>query len=347
MWVLINQFFQGENPTVCEDHGDELHHAWDDVSGKELNPTKVRKARQGEASYIHETNLHTKVPRSKAKYLGQKVISVRWIGTSKGDNINEDYRNRLVSRKINTHARPGLFAATPPLGARKLTMSMMMSGDKGEKLMVNDVGRAFFCAPARRQVLVELPHEDKDEHGMIGELTSSMYGTRDAAQNWGEECAENMVEAGFARGNAPPCIFYHRERGLRTYIHGGGYVAAGKDSELKWLKATFEAKCGIKTQILGKDHEDCKQVKVSNRRLTLTKGGIAYEADPRHAEIVVQDLGLKDAKGVVAPGTKEEGTAKEYCQDKLSPAKASEYRAIAARLNYLSPDRRDIRFSVK
>ena len=51
--------------------------------------------------------------------------------------------------------------------------------------MINDVSRAFFCAPARRQVFVELPQEDKDGRDMVGELNYSMYGTRDAAQNLG------------------------------------------------------------------------------------------------------------------------------------------------------------------
>ena len=81
--------------------------------------------------------------------------------------------------------------------------------------------------------------------------------------------------------------------------------------------------------------------------MTLTKDGVEYEADPRHAEIVISDLGLKEAKGVVAPGNKEEGTTSADHEDKLAPIKATEYRAITARLNYLSPDRPDISFAVK
>ena len=61
---------------------------------------------------------------------------------------------------------------------------MLTSGNRGKKLMVNDVGRAFFCAPARRQVFVDLPSEDGGGGDEIGELNFSMYGTRDAAQNW-------------------------------------------------------------------------------------------------------------------------------------------------------------------
>ena len=126
------------------------------------------------------------MPVRKAKSLWKKVITVRWIDINKGDAVDTNYRSRLVAREIKTDIRPDLFAATPPLEAMKIILSMLASGNKGGTLMVNDVSRAFFCAPARRQVFVELPTEDPDHGAMIGELNYSMYGTRDAAQHWGE-----------------------------------------------------------------------------------------------------------------------------------------------------------------
>ena len=37
--------------------------------------------------------------------------------------------------------------------------------------MINDVSRAFFCAPAKRQVFVELPTGDRDsDDDLVGEL---------------------------------------------------------------------------------------------------------------------------------------------------------------------------------
>jgi len=174
-----------------------------------------------------------------------------------------------------------------------------------------------------------------------------MYGTRGAAQNLGEECAGTMVEAGFIRGNASPCTFYHADRSRRTYVHGDDYVTVGKDADLKWLRKKLEAKYEIKTQVLGPEKEDSQQVKILNRILTLTNKGVEYEADPRHAEIVIKELGLTDAKGVVTPGTKDEGTTKADCEKPLEGHKASEYRAHTARLNYLTTDRPDIAFSVK
>ena len=78
---------------------------------------------------------------------------------------------------------------------------IVQRGNKGEVVMINDVSRAFFCAPAKRQVFVELLKEDKIEgQDLVGELNYSMYGTRDAAQNWSEECANTMISLGFTGG---------------------------------------------------------------------------------------------------------------------------------------------------
>ena len=56
---------------------------------------------------------------------------------------------------------------------------------RGKVVALVDVRRAYFSAPARGRVFVELPLEDDlpgDEH-MCGLLRYSLYGTRDAAQN--------------------------------------------------------------------------------------------------------------------------------------------------------------------
>ena len=51
-----------------------------------------------------------------------------------------------------------------------------------------DICRAYFNASARRDVFIRLPPEDHEE-GMVGKLMKSMYGTRDAAQNWEQSTA--------------------------------------------------------------------------------------------------------------------------------------------------------------
>ena len=85
------------------------------------------------------------------------------------------------------------------------------------------------------------------------------------------------------------------------------------------------------------------------RVLTWEASGIRYEADPRHAELVVQGLGLQGAKPAVTPGVKESEVRDEDEKSNpfMSSADATSYRALVARLNFLSQDRPDLQYAVK
>ena len=317
--------------TVEEDLDEQMEEAWDDVSGAQLDPKAVRAARGEEVDYIHKMNLYTKVPTDDCyKRTGKAPISVRWIDINKGDTDRPNYRSRLVAREINTYKRDDLFAGTPPLEALKLLLSMSASGNTGELIMINDVSRAFFHAKATRDVFVQLPDEDRKP---------------------GEERLEysrRLVEHGFSQGIATPCVFHHKEKGIRTLVHGDDYVSVGKPQHLKWMKEMLEHKYQIKTHVLGPGEGEVQQLKILNRIISWDGNrGITYEADPRHVEIMVEQLKLGEAKTVTTPGTKDEGKTQEDSETRLGKEEASQYRALVARCNYLGPDRPDIAYSVK
>ena len=72
--------------------------------------------------------------------------------------------------------------------------------------------------------------------------------------------------------------------------------------------------------------------------------GIVYEADQRHADLIIDGLGLTwESNGVGTPSVRE--TVSDVSP--LSSCDATIYRALVARANYLSQDRLDIAFAVK
>ena len=337
--------------TVEEEDDEQLEIAWDDVFGAELNPKMVKEARKEEIEYVNKMHLYDKVPITECRRVTCKMpIIVRWIDVNKGDNDNPNYRSRIVAREINTHKREDLFAATPPLEALKIILSMIATANKGEVVMVNDISRAFFHAKVEREVYVELPAEDRkpgEEH-LCGKLRFSMYGTRDAAQNWYNEYFQQLVRSGFVQGLASRCTFYHLEKQIRTYVHGDDYVSTGRPESFEWMRKELEKKCQVKTQVLGPNAGQQKQVKLLNRIVIWDSSkGIVCEADPRHAEIVIEQLKLGEAKEVSSLGTREEGHNTADHDDQLSERDTTRYRAIVARLNYLIPDRPDIAYAVK
>ena len=71
------------------------------------------------------------------------------------------------------------------------------------------------------------------------------------------------------------------------------------------------------------------------------------EADPRHAELIIEQLELNATKGVSTPGVDDQGEEEDEAQQPLEPQAATAFRGIAARCNYLAADRPDIMYPVK
>ena len=237
---------------------------------------------------------------------GKGPIQVRWVDINKGDDAHPNYRSRLVAKEFKNGVRPELYAPTPPGECLKLMLSQLAS-KKGAKLMYADVSRAYFYAKAVRPVYVVLPPEDQEDgdQGMVGELVMSMYGTRDAALNWATEYSDTLLKSGYVQGRANGCLFHHPNKDVSILVHGDDFVAVGNDVELAEARATLEDKYKLKVQMLGEGTGCVNELRILNKVVRRTPAGIELEADPRHAEIVIKDLGLQQAKASRTPGIKE------------------------------------------
>ena len=348
-----------------EDPSEALHEedakvAFDDQSGEPLIPGMVKTARREEIAYFREREVYEKVSLNECwRTTGSAPIGVKWVDVNKGDSQHPNYRSRLVAMEFKRDERPEWYAATPPSECLKILLSLM-AGSRKRKLLYADVSRAYFYARAARPVYVKLPEEDREpgDDNMCGRLKVSMYGTRDAALNWATEYGETLKAAGYQQGVSNPCLFWHPAKEVTIMVHGDDFVAIGDDEQLAETERTLAQKYKIKTEKLGAGAHDAKEVRVLNKVIRYTDEGLELEADPRHAELVVRDLGLEDAKTCKTPGVKAETrrTVKksgeedqEDAEDEqaMAPRDATQYRAVVARLNYMAADRPDIQFAVK
>lgn len=130
--------------------------------------------------------------------------------------------------------------------------------------------------------------------------------------------------------------------------HGDDFMTLGVLTNLKWITKVLEGPFEVNAQKLSPEEErECVQeIRILNRTIRWTRGGIEYEADPRHAQQVVEDLELQLSKGVSTPGVTEDEENSEK-QEKESWQTDALYRAVAARINYLSIDRPGLQFSCK
>ena len=196
--------------SLHEDDGHGLV-AFDDVSGQELKPELMVKARREEIAYFREMGVYEKVDLAEAwQATGKGPIAVRWVDINKGDSEHPNYRSRLVAKEFNTGVCPELYAATPPSECLRLMLSQVASGQSQDiGLMYADVSRAYFYAKAVRPMYVKLPDEDLEpgDENRCGKLLMSMYGTRDAALNGSIEYTATLAKSGYVQGKSSPCPF--------------------------------------------------------------------------------------------------------------------------------------------
>ena len=181
----------------------------------------------------------------------------------------------------------------------------------------------------------------------MGRLNLSLYGIRTEAQNWAVEYTRTLRAAGFEPGRASPCNFTHKTRDLALTVHGDDFTATGPVEDLAWLEEVFRSRYDIKASVLGPDTHQAQEIKILGRTLRWTAGGIEYEADTRHQEIVIKELCLEDCSPVFTPFGPEGQRVPTESGEALEGEEATRYRALVARLNCIALDRPDIQYAVK
>ena len=242
-----------------------------------------------------------------------------------------------------------MFAAMPPLEAVKLLIVQAAAESKGgvqRKLMFIDIGKAHLYGPMESDEFVDLP-EERRQPGKCAKLLYTLYGMRVAATNWEKEYSRTLEGIGFAKGLASSVAFFNATTGVRIIVHGDDFIIEGPELELWKVHDVLKAKYIVKMRgVLGPGKKDAKEVVVLNRVLAWDGDEFRYEADPRHVEVMLRDLGLEDAKPAPTPGVKP-AKGESIDETALDLERHRVYRSVVARGNFLAQDRPDIRFAVK
>ena len=177
-------------------------------------PRAVRQGRaRGGGEYIRR-HIYERVPREKClRETGKGPIKTGWTETDKRQPGKPNVRARWVAREkeYKTHVRPYLRASTPPLEALKVALSKIATDNReGKVVALVDVRRAYFY------VLREGDDQAGDEH-MCELLRYSLYGTRDAVQNWEEELASTLSKLKLTIGVACSCVWQGHIRGEHVW----------------------------------------------------------------------------------------------------------------------------------
>ena len=160
------------------------------------------------------------------------------------------------------------------------------------------------------------------------------------------------MENGFVRGSASSATFYHETEDIRVLVHGDDFMTLADETGQQFIEKILASRYDYKVVgDIGPDPQDGVEMTILNRTLRFDKKTetIEYEADQRHAELIVLELGLEHAKAVSTPSEKK--CFEDMLADEISPAldeaQTTVYRSLTMRGSYLAQDRGDIAETVK
>ena len=339
---------------------DECDQYYDEKTGGELPPRLVMAAAEEEVEFMRKIELYEVVSLEECYAdTGASPISTKWARTNKGTEQAPDIRCRLVARDFKPKGekdRADLFAATPPLEAKRLLFRQTArhptvwrrGGYESVKIRLIDVKKAHLNAQVTNgeMVYVQLPPEDH-QVGMCARLKRWLYGMRPAASAWEHDYSDKLESVGFKKGAAAPTVFFNAETQVRCVVHGDDFTFSGAQRDLEEITAKMKTGYELKVRAnIGGQPNDDREATTLNRKLCYGEKAITYEADPTHVKLICEALGLnEDSNGLVAPIGKD--TKYESDDVELGKAEARLFRATAARANFLAIDRPDIQYATK
>ena len=216
-------------------------------------------------------------------------------------------------------------------------------------LMLLDISRAHLHSPHARAVFVTID-------GRVYKLLKAMYGRRDARAAFDRKVLDVMNLMGVSLGKFSICDGYRKV--LDTLVR---LVRWGDDFSLSGRRAlcnAFQDELGkhllVKTTaVMGPnvDMDDVQEAIHLNRLLRPyppdAEGGERWEleADPRHVEILVSQMGLSNESEAVS--TLGVRTTDEEDDKELDAESRACHRSWTMRASYLSEDRCELQFAVK
>lgn len=154
---------------------------------------------------------------------GKRAFGCRWIFKTKRDkdgNI-ERYKARLVAQGFSQKFGEDYDATFAPV-AKLTTLRVVLSVAVAEKLQVRhfDVKTAFLNGDVEEDIYMRQPEGfvAKGEEHLVCKLKKSLYGLKQAARAWNIKANEVLLEEGFTRSQADPCLYTQVRDGKRMYI---------------------------------------------------------------------------------------------------------------------------------
>ena len=148
------------------------------------------------------------------------------------------FKARLVARgfsQIHGVDYGETFASTVRTDSIRLLLALAAIND-WEIHQIN-ISNAFTNSELKEQIFMKPPPGLKIPSGSALLLRRSLYGLKQGARDWNEDCVATLFTLGFRQSLVDPCIFIHRERRLIIGLHVDDILIAGSHiTDVIWFK---------------------------------------------------------------------------------------------------------------
>ena len=157
------------------------------------------------------------------------------------------------------------------------------------------------------------------------------------------------MKLGFSPAKYNASLFYNSRAKVSGLVHGDDFVATGRRWHVQNFRKQISGRFTFEDNIVGSraDLGEVNEAIILNRVLRRTSQGWEYEADQRHAELIIRGMNLENAKAVKTPGEDIPEWKLDEEEAFLDAAQSTQFRMLTARANYLAADRMDIQYAVK
>ena len=182
--------------------------------------------------------------------------------------------------------------------------------------------------------------------GKLWVLKRALYGTLMASRCFGKLVAEVLTDARFETVSIVPNTYHHPQRHIGTVVHGDDFVAVAEDGQLDHFEQVLENSMEIKrVGRIGPGRSSTG--KVLKRVVHWSGDGFTWEEDPKLTEKLLNVLNLREGKGALTPGGRDNGKDDRDVDCELENCDAKLVRAAAGLEQCIALDRPHFARSVK
>ena len=276
----------------------------------------------------------------------RKAVDVKWIFKTKRDSAGKvlKYKARLVAKGfLQKKGKDYGETFAPVARMTSVRIILAIAAAKGYTVEQLDVDSAYLNGLIDKEIYMKQPtgFVKADAPHLVCRLNKGLYGLKQAGRIWNDLAHSSILEAGFTRSNADPCVYvrFTTDGGIILGLYVDDFIIAGVTRLVKefiaFMRSRFSIKelgqvefiLGVQVTVLPTSISICQSTYISD---LVSECGMS-DSYPQSVPVAGGDLGATISEG----------------EGDNAPVDPTEYRHILGKVMYaMVSTRPDIAYAV-